>query len=158
MLIVASSDSIPTLGLLMNYSALPSRPATGVDVTPNTIWSPPSLLLELASDDSQLLAELVDSFRTHAKTRMSKIRESLSKADFATIRNEAHSIKGSARQLGLEALGDASQLLEAAAGENPSLVAERLNRVQKALDEACLSMAYYLNGPGRPVEREGQWS
>ena len=131
----------------MSYSPCSKGPTSGVPLTTTLVWAPPPLLAELASDDAQFIAEIVDAFTAHTKSRMERIRGGLAEGDFSKVRDEAHGIKGSARQLGLDRLAEAGQDLEnAASGEDSQLSAERLDRVQAAFDEAGRSLAAYVTG------------
>jgi HPt (histidine-containing phosphotransfer) domain-containing protein len=114
------------------------------------IWSPPLFLLEAASGDDDLIADLIDAFDTDAGARMPQLRAALRNCDFSRIRAEAHAIKGSARQLGADALADACQELETASNlRAASLVAAWINRVHELLAVAQRAMASY-SGNRRP--------
>jgi HPt (histidine-containing phosphotransfer) domain-containing protein len=70
-------------------------------------------LLEVATGDDELIAELIDSFNTDPHARILQIRTALANSDFSKIRAEAHTIKGGSKQVGAEAVADAWEKLEA---------------------------------------------
>jgi HPt (histidine-containing phosphotransfer) domain-containing protein len=107
-------------------------------------WSPPALLLELASDDDGLIADLIDTFSTSTDARIKQIREALAALNFAKIRAEAHTIKGGARQVGADAVAQACQELEIVSDlQEAMLVAARLDLVQERFEETRSAMAAY---------------
>lgn len=109
-------------------------------------WSPPAVLLEAAAGDDGLIAKLIDAFGRDSGARIERIRGALAASDFPSIRAEAHTIKGSARQMGADAAAEACQELEMACGlQEASLIAARLNRVQELFDEIREAMAAYSN-------------
>ena len=110
-------------------------------------WSPPPFLLETASGDDDLMADLVDAFNIDTSARIQRVRAALAASDFAKIRMEAHTIKGGARQVGADALADACQELETVCTlQEALLVAARPNRVQELFEEIRGAMASYSNG------------
>jgi HPt (histidine-containing phosphotransfer) domain-containing protein len=107
-------------------------------------WSPSALLLEAAADDDALMVKVIDAFGKDTDARIEQMRGALAASDFPNIRAEAHTIKGCARQMGAEAVGEACQELEIACGlQEASLIAARLNRVQELFDEIRGAMAAY---------------
>jgi HPt (histidine-containing phosphotransfer) domain-containing protein len=111
-------------------------------------WLPPAVLLEAAAGDDGLIVRLIDAFGRDTNARIAQMRRALAVSNFPSIRAEAHTIKGSARQMGAEAAAEACQEVEMACGlQEASLIAARLNRVQEIFDEVCAAMAAYSN-PG----------
>src|SRR5450432_439947 len=115
-------------------------------------WSPPASLLEAASDDDGLIDDLIEAFSTDSEDRIRLMRKALatpnsppnSPPNFAKVRFEAHTIKGSARQLGAGALAEACEDLEMLPGDE-RLIAARLNRVEELFAEVCGAMTSYSN-------------
>ncbi len=67
--------------------------------------------LSIADGDKELLAELIDSFETYFPELMKDISRALAEYDGKSLRGKAHSIKGSAANLGaLELSGMAAEL------------------------------------------------
>jgi HPt (histidine-containing phosphotransfer) domain-containing protein len=113
------------------------------------VWSPPLFLLDAMSGEDDLIAELIDAFNTDAAARMQQLRVALRNSDFSRILAEAHAIKGSARQVGADAVADACQELEIASEfQEVSLVAGRVSRVQLLLEDVLRAMAAYSSNRG----------
>src|SRR5712692_2058110 len=74
------------------------------------------------------------------------MREALAAPNFTRIRFEAHSIKGSARQVGADAIADACEELETISDlQDALLIAARLNCVQELFEDIRGAMASYSN-------------
>jgi HPt (histidine-containing phosphotransfer) domain-containing protein len=109
-------------------------------------WSPPLFLLETASGDDCLMADLVDAFDTDTSVRIQRVRAALAASDFSIIRMEAHAIRGGARQVGADAVADACQDIESVCNlQEALLVAARLNRLQELFEEIRLAMSSYCS-------------
>jgi len=105
------------------------------------------MLLEAAAGDTGLIVRLIDAFGRDTDERIEQMLRALAASDFPSIRAEAHTIKGSARQMGADALAEACQELEIACDlRDRSLIAARLNRVQEFLAEIRGAMAAYSGG------------
>jgi HPt (histidine-containing phosphotransfer) domain-containing protein len=65
-------------------------------------------------DDDQFLAELIDEFLADAPVQLSSLREALASADAERARRAAHTLKGTSRTFGADALGSLCQEVEAA--------------------------------------------
>ncbi len=74
--------------------------------------------------------ELLETFLTSSKSSLNNIIAALSTGDFETIRQEAHSIKGSARSLGFEEIGELAKDIEYAARDKDSEF-NYLNHIEK---------------------------
>jgi two-component system, NarL family, sensor histidine kinase EvgS len=127
----------------MTPSRFCNEPTPSALSTPGT-WSPPPSLVEVASGDETLIAELIGAFHTDTDNRMRQIHAALAVTELSRISEEAHSIKGGARQLGADELADACQDLEilSNARESPAVVAG-LKRVQQVYNETRRAMAVY---------------
>jgi HPt (histidine-containing phosphotransfer) domain-containing protein len=109
-------------------------------------WSPPASILEAASGDDGLIDDLIDAFSTDSDARIGQMREALATPDFPTIRFEAHTIKGSARQMGANAVAEVCQELEmVSALQDTRLIAARLNRLQELFEDIRSAMTSYSN-------------
>jgi len=115
-----------------------------MQTTLRPVWSPPELLLEATSGDDDLIADLIDSFKTDTVARICQIRVALAYFDFPKICAQAHTIKGSARQMGADAVADACRDLETAAGlQQATLVAAQVDLTQELFEEAHHAMTTY---------------
>lgn len=104
-------------------------------------WSPPELLHEAAGDDDALIAKLIEAFIRDTSARMQQMRRALASSNFPDMRAEAHTIKGSARQMGADAVGDACQELEnACALRDELLIAAQVRRLQELFDAVKTAM------------------
>jgi PAS domain S-box-containing protein len=88
--------------------------------------------------------ELLETFLTSSKGSLNNIIMALSTGDFETIRQEAHSIKGSARSLGFEEIGELAKDIEYAARDRNSefnylehveKISEYIKLVEKLFEE-----------------------
>jgi HPt (histidine-containing phosphotransfer) domain-containing protein len=109
-------------------------------------WSPPASLLEAASGDESLINDLIEVFSADSDYRIGQMRDALATLDFPRLRFQAHTVKGSARQLGAEAVAEACQEIETGSDlQDAPLIAARLTRVQELFEEVCGAMASYSN-------------
>jgi HPt (histidine-containing phosphotransfer) domain-containing protein len=107
-------------------------------------WSPPVSILEAASGDDSLIDDLIEAFSTDSDARIGQMRVALATRNLPGIRFEAHSIKGSARQLGAEALADVCQELEIVSDfEDALVIAAKVTRVQELFEDMRGAMASY---------------
>jgi HPt (histidine-containing phosphotransfer) domain-containing protein len=104
------------------------------------------VLLEAAAGDDGLIAKLIDAFGRETDARIERMRGALAASNFPSIRAEAHTIKGSAGNMGADAAAEACREVEMACDlQEASLVAARLNRLQELSDEVREAMAAYSN-------------
>ena len=85
--------------------------------------------------DVDVIMELIDLFLQDAPEKILEARESINGEGYNGIREAAHSLKGSARNLRAERLADVCELLEQGAqkGFKLSTVEQNLNRVEEEL-------------------------
>ena len=80
------------------------------------MWHLPEALREMEeAGDETIVLDLIRSFRNHTVRRFERLHAAVSRLDSAIVEAEAHAIRGSARQMGAEALADLCQAVEAAA-------------------------------------------
>jgi HPt (histidine-containing phosphotransfer) domain-containing protein len=81
------------------------------------------------------------------------MRQALAGSDFTRIRAEAHTIKGSASQMGADALAEACRELEMAANlHDARLISPWLTRIQGLFDDMRGAMSVYAGGGnGEPL-------
>jgi HPt (histidine-containing phosphotransfer) domain-containing protein len=117
-------------------------------------WTPPRLLLELAANGSGLEAELIEAFKTDTAHRLEKLRHAITNADAARLRMEAHTIKGSAWQMGADSVASMCQEIELAASQTPlAQLDERVDRLEARFVEVCRDMACTPTRPVRITEK-----
>ena len=107
-------------------------------------WTPPRLLRELAANGCGLEAELIEAFKTDTAIRLEQLRQAIASADAARLRREAHTIKGSAWQMGADSVATLCQEIELAAFQTPlTQLDERVNRLEARFVEVCRAMTLY---------------
>jgi HPt (histidine-containing phosphotransfer) domain-containing protein len=130
----------------MNCPTLPSNSAPRHRRTCEAKWTPPAELLVLATDDEGLIADLIDLFKADVETDIQKLRAALAAGDIPRMRAGAHSIRGSALQVGADFLLDVCHELELASSLTPgSRLAELVDSIQSLFDETASSMTWYCN-------------
>jgi HPt (histidine-containing phosphotransfer) domain-containing protein len=81
-----------------------------------TMWHLPETLREIEeSGDKTIVLELIDSFQNDTASRFERLHGAVARLDAATVTAEAHAMRGSARQMGAEALANLCQAVEAGA-------------------------------------------
>ena len=110
-------------------------------------WTPPRLLLELAANGCGLETELIEAFKTDTAIRLDRLRHAITSADAARLRAEAHTIKGSAWQMGADSVASMCQEIEVAAGQTAlAQMDERVDRLEARFVEVCRAMTLYSSG------------
>ena len=80
------------------------------------VWVVPAALQHLSEcGETDLVEELIAEFQTDTASRLETVGRAIVAADYATIRLEAHTIKGSAVQVGANKVADACRQVEVAA-------------------------------------------
>jgi HPt (histidine-containing phosphotransfer) domain-containing protein len=76
-------------------------------------WAlPETLKLLAASGDAELVAEIIDMFKSDTARRLLLLREALAQMDGKRVKQQAHAIKGSAIQVGADSLAALCQRIE----------------------------------------------
>jgi HPt (histidine-containing phosphotransfer) domain-containing protein len=133
----------------MNPSPALHHPAADSARICRTPWTPHAGLLEAISGDDAVLAELIDAFKTDTEIRLQRIRAALEIADVARLRSEAHTITGSARQIGAEALAEVCQQVELANALTPlARFSGLVLRMQELFGEVACAMSSYRSFRG----------
>jgi HPt (histidine-containing phosphotransfer) domain-containing protein len=108
-------------------------------------WALPETLRELADDGAAgVIQELIEAFRADTAPRLSQMREAIANADTKGLSNAAHTIKGSAQQMGADAMASICQELELAAMDTPaSELVRRLTALEAEFAEASRAMSLW---------------
>jgi len=118
------------------------------DESGHAAWIPPSILLEAIGGDDKLIVELIDAFHEDTETRLAVMRAAIEAADRPLLRREAHSIKGSAQQIGAQEIAATCEQIELTCMETPSArQTESVNRLDRQFHTIVREMAHY---GGRP--------
>jgi HPt (histidine-containing phosphotransfer) domain-containing protein len=115
------------------------------------MWHLPETLREFeeAGDDS-LVLELIDSFQIDTASRLERLHAAVARFDAATVKAEAHSVRGSARQMGAEALAELCQAVESGAPKmNWPGLEDQVQQAEVRFAEALSAMAEYVNSKQR---------
>ena len=130
----------------MSPSPPSNGPAAERPQTCRAKWAPPAWLLEVARDDDSLIAELIDIFKTSTETSLQQMRTALAAVEVPKLRTEAHKIKGSAKQVGADALAEVCLALQLASSlTEVSRLGELVDRCQELFDETESAMTSYSN-------------
>jgi HPt (histidine-containing phosphotransfer) domain-containing protein len=108
-------------------------------------WALPETLRELADDGaSGLILELIEAFNSDTAPRLSQMREAIANADTKGLSSAAHSIKGSAQQMGAGAMASICRELELAAMDTPaSELVRRLNALEAEYAQVSRAMSLW---------------
>jgi HPt (histidine-containing phosphotransfer) domain-containing protein len=86
-------------------------------------WSLPEALQELVSCGEQgIVVEVLSLFRTDTASRLRELRAAVESGNRKVVRAQAHSLKGSAVQVGANSLAEACREMELTADTRPELV------------------------------------
>lgn len=115
------------------------------------MWRVPETLKEIAeAGDDRIVLELIDSFQRDTARRLERLHEAMARFDPDTVKAEAHSVRGAARQMGGEALAELCRSVEAAApGMNWPELERRLNQVELGFAELRFAMSEYADAQER---------
>jgi two-component system sensor histidine kinase/response regulator len=94
-------------------------------------WSMTSELQEIADTDPGMIPELLILFLDDSATRLQTLTSACVREDFKIIRNQAHSLKGSALQMGASGMASLCAALEVS--DRPG--AEQREAMRRAIDD-----------------------
>jgi HPt (histidine-containing phosphotransfer) domain-containing protein len=108
------------------------------------VWSLTADLSEIATSDAGMLLELVSLFIDDSTVRLQTLNSACCRQDFKVVRAQAHSLKGSALQMGAARLAFFCAALESADRPEP----DRCGPMMRAIDDEFalvrLAMEEYL--------------
>ena len=92
-----------------------------------------------------IVFELIECFQIDTAGRFVSLHDAVGRLDAATVRSEAHSVRGSARQMGAEPLAALCQALETGAPRMnwPELECQ-LSQAEARFGEVCCAMSEYV--------------
>jgi HPt (histidine-containing phosphotransfer) domain-containing protein len=109
-----------------------------------SVWSLTADLSEIATADAGMLLELVSLFLDDSTVRLQTLSSACFRQDFKVLRAQAHSLKGSALQMGATRLASLCAALESADRPEP----DRCGPMMRAIDDEFalvrLAMEEYL--------------
>lgn len=81
-------------------------------------WSPPEFLDELSTGGQpELVAELIETFLEDSVRRLQALDDGWMRGDLASVRAQAHSLKGSCGQMGADSMAQLCHTMETLARE-----------------------------------------
>jgi HPt (histidine-containing phosphotransfer) domain-containing protein len=103
------------------------------------VWVIPAALRQLAdSGDAELVEELIAIFQTDTAERLEVMRRAIDARDFVAVGAEAHTIKGSAVQVGANRLAEFCRQMELEVRKNPPVdLARPFAMLLASFDEVC---------------------
>lgn len=114
-------------------------------------WTPPDVLRDLeAAGCADAVLELIEDFRTDTAQRLQRLRLTMAGADPAAFRREAHSIKGSALQMGAAEVSATAKSLELEGATMPAwAVQAAIDKLQVQFETVCRQMSAYSARVGK---------
>ena len=127
-----------------------SGPNAGRDLP--VVWAVPEALQQLVEcGDTELVDELIAIFQSDTAERLQALGGAVASGDYAEVRAQAHTVKGSAMQVGANRVGEICRQMEIEAKKSPPLELDwLLNRLRKGFAEACAAMAARTGSTGKP--------
>lgn len=96
---------------------------TNMGVQDEMSWTLPDALQELAvGGDREIVSEVLTLFQSDTQCRLSVLRKAVESGDRKRVRLQAHSLKGSAVQVGAAAMADSCREMELTAEARPDLL------------------------------------
>jgi len=107
------------------------------------VWAIPATLRQLAEcGDAELVEELIAIFQTDTSSRLEVLRRAVAAQDYPAIGAEAHTIRGSALQVGADRLADCCLQLEQGVRQTPPVnLAGAFHHIVQSFDEVCSLIA-----------------
>ena len=96
--------------------------------------------LEQAADDEEVLAELLDLFHTSSASDLEKINNAMDSNDPEELMKAAHSMKGAAASLGVEAVRELAYEIETAGRDGNIEVGDTVAELEELLEIAVEEM------------------
>jgi PAS domain S-box-containing protein len=143
---VSRSALVGVLKRRLPKAAIIAEPSAGDGETqrggaaPDAVWNRPELLRLLGGDES-LVREITEAFLEDMPLEIGALMAALESGDTETVKEHAHTIKGSAGSVGGAALFSAAFELEKAAkaGDQPGVVAHAA-RLEREFERLCAAM------------------
>jgi HPt (histidine-containing phosphotransfer) domain-containing protein len=108
------------------------------------VWSLSADLKEIAAADSDMMAELLSLFIDDSTARLQTLAGASFRQDFKVIRAQAHSLKGSALQMGAANLASLCAALESADQPEPDRCGPMVRAIDDEFVHVRVAMEEYL--------------
>jgi HPt (histidine-containing phosphotransfer) domain-containing protein len=137
----------------MPFKSLERTPASEI----SAVWVLPPALQQLEEcGEADLVQELIVMFQTDTAERLEILRTAVAAADYPAARLEAHTIKGSALQVGANRVADVCRQMEAEARKpQPTELLALFRALLRSFEEVCGFFAA-TRGPANGSPRYGQ--
>ena len=107
-------------------------------------WAPPPSLRDLEAGASGFVAEMIADFTTDTTTRLQHLRRAAANADSSRVRAEVHAIRGSAREMGADAIVRLCVEIERETPDpNASNIKDCIRELEARFGEVSRAMARY---------------
>jgi HPt (histidine-containing phosphotransfer) domain-containing protein len=119
-------------------------------------WALPEVLRDLVQEgDADFVLDLIRAFEDDTAVRLRDTRKSAVGGDRSGVRRHAHTIKGSARQMGAMALAAVCEQLELTSADIPvSELIAYIDAAETEFTKACQAMSSYSPQNGQCDRRE----
>jgi HPt (histidine-containing phosphotransfer) domain-containing protein len=108
------------------------------------VWSLTADLREIVTADAGMLLELISLFIDDSTVRLQTLSSACFRQDFKVIRAQAHSLKGSALQMGAAGLASLCAALEVADRPEPDRCGPMMRAIDDEFGLVRLAMEEYL--------------
>ncbi len=100
------------------------------------------MILEVAGDDSNLVTEMIETYRSDMAVRLDRIRVAMTNSDTAALQYQVHAIKGSSKQMEAHAVASLCEQIEAQLREGTiDHVRGMAQQLEMRILEVCAAMA-----------------
>ena len=124
-----------------------TKPCQRQAETVTASWKPPECLREFdLVTDKEIVQELIHSFVSDAAERLRSMRSVMLTGDGAQLARLAHSLKGSAAQMGAEQMAELCRQLEHAAGSANAEGLSKLEQLETYFRSTSCAMLGYAAG------------
>jgi len=108
-------------------------------------WSLPEAFQDLRAEVAAVLvAQLIEPFQVDTAARLQRVRSAIAAANLSVLRAEVHSMKGSASQVGADAMSSLCLEMESAIGQAPEWqLIESVSKLESHLAAALRAMRDY---------------
>jgi HPt (histidine-containing phosphotransfer) domain-containing protein len=130
---------------LISDTTVITFPKATVGVRP--VWSPTAELKEIAETDASMLPALISLFLDDSTARLQNLIGAGVRQDFKTVHAEAHSMKGSALQMGAPALASLCAEVELSDRPGPEQCELTIRAVGDELQFVRVAMEAYISSP-----------
>jgi HPt (histidine-containing phosphotransfer) domain-containing protein len=108
------------------------------------VWSLSADLREIAAADAGMMTELLSLFIDDSTVRLQALASASFRQDFKVIRSQAHSLKGSALQMGAVGLASLCAALESADRPEPDRCGPMVRAIDDEFANVRIAMERYL--------------